>query len=446
MKIKFTWLGLLLIPAWLPAQNWSLDDCIREALTTKEALLSAQLDIASAEQGKKGSYSSVMPSFRLSGGWQESRFPERAFALDPITGEPIIGSGTSKVSSVTSISSGFSGSGTLYDGGRWWNTIAQASNNIVIARQRTRQTRINVIRDVENAFFSQLKAERLLEVAQKNLELSTRQVELVQQQFDLGSVKKTDLLKAEVRKGQARMDLLNREVALRSAQRNLLNAMGHAPSDPPFQLKEDDAPLKPIPDPAAAKTILEQSNPALLAVKSTVEDANLSLNLIKGARLPSLNYQLSYGASSDALSSLGKAYQDKWSLNAGLSLSFPLFSGFDLSTKTQQARINVTKKVLEEASTRKDLLVQLSAAMDGLKAYHDIIPITRDVLRSAEEDLNLVEKRYALGSATILEVLDAQVSVVKARSDVITTLYDARIQEARVDALLGVLDKSITNN
>ena len=102
--------------------------------------------------------------------------------------------------------------------------------------------------------------------------------------------------------------------------------------------------------------------------------------------------------------------------------------------------------MLEEASTRKDLLVQLSSALDGLKAYHDIIPITRDVLLSAEEDLNLVEKRYALGSATILEVLDAQVSVVKARSDVITTLYDARIQEAQVDALLGVLDKLITNN
>lgn len=440
MKFKFSWLGLLLIPAWLPAQTWSLNDCIREALSHKESILSARLDIADAEQGKKGSYSAVIPSFRLSGGWQESRFPGRDFALDPITGEPIIGTGSSKVNSVTSISSGFSGNGTIYDGGRWWNTIARASNNLVITRQRSRQTTINVIEGVVNAFYSQLKAEQLLEVARKNLELSTRQVELVQRQFDLGAVKKTDLLKAEVRKGQATMDLLNREVALKSAQRTLLNALGRPPSEAPLSLVKEAEPLKPIPEPAAAAAVLEQSNPALLAVKSTVVDATLGLKLIRGARLPSLNYQLSYGASSDALNTLGQAYQDKWSFNAGLSLSFPLFSGFDLSTKTQQARINVNKKTLDEASTRKDLLVQLSAALDGLKAYHDIIPITRDVLSSAEEDLNLVEKRYALGSATILEVLDAQVSVVKARSDVITTVYDARIQEARVDALLGVLD------
>ncbi len=441
MNMNRFWLVLAIFPICLPAQTLTLEDCVREALTHKETVLSANLDIAIAEEGKKGSYSSVLPSVRLSGGWQESRFPGRDFTLDPVTGEPIAGAGSSKISGVTSISSGISGGGVLYDGGRWWNRISQVSNNVVIARQRTRQTRINVIRAVEEAFYSQLKAEQLLDVAQKNLELATRQVELVQQQFELGSVKKTDFLKAEVRLGQARMDLLNREASLKSAQRDVLNALGRSPLDPPVSLQDIDQPLKPIPDVSHAQSILETSNPALLAAKSTVKDAELNLKLVHGSRYPSLNYQLSYGASSDALELLGQAFQDKWSFNGSLSLSFPLFSGFDLSTRSQQARITVTKRTYEQETTRKDLQVQLMTAIDGLKTYHEIIPITQDVLTSAEEDLNLVEKRYSLGAATILEVLDAQVSVVKARSDVITTLYDARIQEARVEALMGVLDK-----
>ncbi len=437
MKINFFRLSALFLPVLISAQSLTLDDCVKEALSQKETLLSANLNIRSAEQGKKGSYSNVIPSVSLSGGWQESRFPKRTFALDPVTGKPI-----SSVSSTTSISNGISASGTIYDGGRWWNTIAQASNSIIVAKQQTRQTRINVILAVERAFYSQLKAEQLLDVAQKNLDLANSQVELVNQQFKLGSVKKTDLLKAQVKAGQAKMDLLNRQLALKSAKRDLLNTMGRSPESAAISLNEGERNLKPVPEPSLALAALESSNPAYLAIKSLVQDANLSLKLVKGLRLPSLTYRLSYGASTDSLSKLAQAYQDNWSFSGGLTLSFPLFTGFDLSTRVQKAEIAAKQQVYNEQSTIKDLQVQLSTALDGLKSYHDIIPITRDVLQSAEEDLNLAEKRYALGSATILEVLDAQVSVVQARSDVITTLYDAKIQEAQVDALMGVLDKT----
>lgn len=93
------------------------------------------------------------------------------------------------------------------------------------------------------------------------------------------------------------------------------------------------------------------------------------------------------------------------------------------------------------ATQRHDQIVQLASLLDVLENYQEIIPITEDVLVSAEEDLRLVQERYTLGSATILEVLDAQVSVTQVRSDVITTKYDALIQEANLKAVLGTLDR-----
>ena len=59
---------------------------------------------------------------------------------------------------------------------------------------------------------------------------------------------------------------------------------------------------------------------------------------------------------------------------------------------------------------------------------------------SAEEDLKLVQGRYSLGSATILEVLDAQVSLIRSNSTLINTVHDARIQEMNLSAILGILD------
>ena len=59
---------------------------------------------------------------------------------------------------------------------------------------------------------------------------------------------------------------------------------------------------------------------------------------------------------------------------------------------------------------------------------------------SAEEDLRLVQERYGLGSATILEVLDAQVSLIRSKSTLINTVHQARINETNLEAILGLLD------
>jgi len=71
----------------------------------------------------------------------------------------------------------------------------------------------------------------------------------------------------------------------------------------------------------------------------------------------------------------------------------------------------VQKQESEYLTQLQDLSVQLHGILDRLNNYQEVIPINETVLSSAEEDLKLAQKRYSLGSTTILEVLDAQVSV-----------------------------------
>jgi len=89
---------------------------------------------------------------------------------------------------------------------------------------------------------------------------------------------------------------------------------------------------------------------------------------------------------------------------------------------------------------KNDAIVGLESVMRVVNDYFIIIPINEEILTSAEEDLKLVSERYRLGSASILELLDAQVSVTRARVDLVSSKYDARIQEAYLKAQLGVLD------
>jgi outer membrane protein TolC len=128
-------------------------------------------------------------------------------------------------------------------------------------------------------------------------------------------------------------------------------------------------------------------------------------------------------------------------MRSGISLSFPLFSGFNLSTRTQQAKLELRKQENAYTTARNDANVQLQALLEVLETYQEIIPINKEVLTSAEEDLKLVQERYSLGSATILEVLDAQVSVIQAQADLVSSRYDAYTQKAFLKAQLGLLDQ-----
>ena len=225
-------------------ENLSLADCIHIALANKEALKASALDLESSRQSVKGSFSNILPSLILSGNVSETSFPQQEGAYNPSTGEITFGS----ISNLKSYSEGDSLSKNIYDGGKWWNSIAQSKNSYKIAEQFNRQVKINIIREVHRNYFNYLKSLQLLDVAQSNFNSSQQQLALTKQRFELGSARKTDLLKAEVRYGQTRVDVINNEAVLKNAYLSLKNAMGIVRTERDFTTNGDLFSLDTIPD------------------------------------------------------------------------------------------------------------------------------------------------------------------------------------------------------
>ena len=71
--------SLLILPllSGLFAQGYNLEDCIKIALDGKKTLLSAELNVTSAERGVTGSYSGLLPSLNATTGVGRTQFPER---------------------------------------------------------------------------------------------------------------------------------------------------------------------------------------------------------------------------------------------------------------------------------------------------------------------------------------------------------------------------------
>ena len=424
---------MLLILSGLFAQGYGLDECIEIALSGKKTLLSAKLNVTSAERGVTGSYSGLLPSLNASTGAGRTHFPERESVS--------INSGLDTTfSSYDNMSAGISLNQTIFDGGRSWNQVKQARSNLEIAKLNQRSTKIQVIQNVIKSYYGLLQAQQLYEVAEQNLEMSDQQVSLVKKQYDLGVVKKTDLLKAEVARGQARVDVFTRKTNHQNARRVLFNDMGLQDFGQSIMTIDSEWATPVIPSSADALNLLKTQNPTLSISQVRINLGDLSYKMAKGMRLPSLNSSVSYSANGKDSDELMESINNDWSMGLNFSISVPIYTGNTLSTQQHQAKLSKQQSEFDYITLLNDLRVQAELIRESLKNYSEIIPLNQAVVASAEEDLKLARERYSLGSATILEVLDAQVSLRRSNSTLINTIHEARMQEAGLKALLGTLD------
>ncbi|MCA1789619.1 MAG: TolC family protein, partial [Thioalkalivibrio sp.] len=80
---------------------------------------------------------------------------------------------------------------------------------------------------------------------------------------------------------------------------------------------------------------------------------------------------------------------------------------------------------------------QADAAHQTLVTSERAIEIAEEAAAVALEDLRVVRERYAVGAATILDVLISQSAADQASTDRVTARYDYLLARAELEAILG---------
>ena len=419
MKTKILFIILLSI---INAQTLSIDEAVRIALENKSAITNAERDVTIAKLNRNSSAALLLPSISASNSYRETTY------------------GNSFITGGESYSGGVNLSQSLFNFGGKVNSVRQSDNSYQISRIQKRQTTSSIILNVYTFYYQYLKDSELYEIAKEDLQLSKRQLELVEQQFNLGAVSKTDYLKATVRYGTSRSTLLNRELSFNNSFRSLRNSMGLIGTDTTVSLPKKVEINLIIPSFDEAYQLMLSNSPNLNILDKRVTSAKISVKQSWASSLPSLSMSLGYNATSSE--QITKQYfEDNYIQSANLTLSIPLFNGFRKRNDIKISKLQLSNQQASYSSATKDAEVNLHSLLNRLSNYEELIPIQEEVLLSAEEDLRLAQQKYELGSAAILELLDAQLAVIQASSSLVTTKYDAAIQLANLDNLIGTLDK-----
>ena len=418
----------ILLLTFAHSQKLSLENCIQIGLNNKSTLKSAASGKSAAEQSVKTSFSNLLPSVGFSWNLNRTCCPEK----ESVT--------LNFESPSQNMSAGISVTQKVYDGGQTINRVKQAKSFFHIANFSYQSARLGVIRDVIHGYFEFLKAKELKEVASQNLSLSEKQLELVKTKFDLGAVKKADLLKGEVTRGQAQSESLRSDQTLRSARRNFYHTMGLSDGGSKFLDFTKDIQSYQFPAKEKIVTIIEENNLSLLSQRSQIHSAKLNYMIAKGMRLPSVDAGLNYSVMGENSQDWMDNLKEDWHLGVNFSMSVPIYMGNGLSSQTEQRRIEWNQATEDYTSLTENLNVQALDLLEILNQYTDILPIQSQVVESAQEDLILVQERYSLGAATILEVLDAQVSLNLAKTTWVNIKYDFWISATSLKALTGELN------
>lgn len=264
---------------------------------------------------------------------------------------------------------------------------------------------------------------------------AARSQEAAEARYRAGSATPADRLLAQTARSQATLARIRSEGEARTARGALASALGFSAAQPlPL------APLAALPPAADFSADVErligeaqQRRPDLLAAQAQVQAAEAAVAAARAQGRPSL----SLGAGPQ-WQSLGGRETQVGSL--GLTLSVPLFTGFEHTWRVRQAE---AQRDLRQAQQERQ---QNQVALDVWKAWHGLQTATQawqasgDLLASAEQSARVALGRYQAGVGTVLDLLTAQAAEASARQQRIQSELDWNVQRATLAQALGRLE------
>lgn len=328
----------------------------------------------------------------------------------------------------------------LFDGGRRFSEIRRNAFVAEQANVAVLTSRYDAALQAKQQFYAALAARESEGAARAQLEQAEQQLKASIARLNAGVITKSDSLRSVIQVGNAQLAILTAQNDLRVANATLTRVTG---SQQLVTANPADTAFVPMPEITEAELLrIVPDAPAIQLAEANLSVAKAAKRTQRAAYLPTINasYNLSFRAN-DADLNPGKfvlPFQNnpsnkQWSF----SLSYPIFDGFTRELNATNAKIAIDNA---EANLRDAQLVaraNLSTQLRTLNNANARIQVQIQSIAAAEEDLRVMQQRYALGASTLLDLLTSQTQLNQARQALIQARFDARVAKAQLESLLG---------
>ena len=294
--------------------------------------------------------------------------------------------------------------------------------------------RQRVLFETERAFLEWLLTQERVQVISSALKTAKANLKVVKARVETGVALRSDLLQAQVFSAAQERELLaaQNQAEVARSRLNLVLGLPLKTLWEPLKVQiELEKPLKPL---SFWLNEALKRRPDLLAEAARLE---LAHEEVRGAKLnfgPAINLRGMYeyhannfhGVSGDAFTFMAQA-------------DFNLFHGLGDKARLAQARAEELSQERKLANYRQKVKHEVEKAYLHLQTARKQVYVTKTAVEQAEEGLRIVEKRYQQGLTIIVELLDAQTALKKARLHYLDALYSYRLAWTELRFRTGTL-------
>ena len=312
--------------------------------------------------------------------------------------------------------------------------ISKAQANLNAAQQEL------IIRSAD-AYFKTLSAVDAVGFAKAERKAIGRQLDQAKRRYEVGIIAITDVHEAQAGYDNANAQVIAAENELLIAKETLRELTSQYIDN--VSALAETIPLSP-PVPEKIMHWVDQAisgNYTLLAAKEDTIVNKENINLQRSGHYPTLGLTVSYGYSKNNLSGFGQttsARQSKDSL-IGVNLSVPIYEGYSVVSKTRQAQYNFQQS--QEAYTQVLNSTEKNARSSYLNVISEVsrVKALKQAVISNESALKATEAGFEVGTRTIVDVLNVQRDLYRAKQEHSNSRYIYLLNTLRLKQASGDL-------
>jgi outer membrane protein TolC len=325
----------------------------------------------------------------------------------------------------------------LFSPSKWADYRAATAAEVVARAQADVAVRGLVSTVVEN-FYTLVAAVRKTASARQGLSEAQQFLQVTERQEAGGEVAHSDVVKAQIEVGQRERDVQDAELTELKSRLGVSVVVFPDFRDN-FTVVDDltdGPPLLPL---ETVRTMASDNSPDLKAAQAALRQQSSNVTAAKSEYLPSVSFDYFYGINANDFATynaenqrlLGSAWQTQ--------VTVPLWNWGATQSKVRQAQIRQGEAKAELSLVQRQLLANLSMFYAEARTSSLQVDSLKASLDLATESLRLTLLRYQAGEVSVLEVVDAQTTLIQARNAYDDGLVRYRVALAALQTLTGTL-------
>ena len=413
------------------AQNKiTLNEAIEIALSESNTIKIAEMTIEKTGYAKKGAYSALYPNISASGNYQ--RTLKRQMMVMEMGGQAM----EIEVGTANNVTAGLSAAMPLVNA-QLWQSLKLSALDVELAVEQARSSRISMVSQVKQAFYSVLLAKEAYDVYKEVYDNAQKNFEDIEKKYNVGKASEFEYLRAKVNVNNSEPEVYSAENAVVLAIWQLKAIMG---IDLATELDVEGSLSDYSNELVASLTVANdtvsfENNTTLLQLRLQDEMLSRTIKMTKFQYIPTLSASFAYN-----YMAMGNSFDMNWNPYSivALSLNIPIFDGFSKHNNIRQYQKTQDILRLNIEDTERNLNIALENYRDKMNTSVKRYTAAEATLEMAQKSYNISEKMYEVGKATLVELNDAQLALTQAQLTMSQAIYQYMTNKAAIDELMGV--------